>query len=84
MLISLTFDEIWLALGILNYRFEQGMNTAGLIGSSPLLTIGYASITMVHQMVATWREAFGRPIGLWGLRSKMVWICGDLLFIALW
>lgn len=56
----------------------------GLVGSSPILTIGYAPPTIIHTMVTTWKEAFGRPIGLWGLRSKMVWVCGDLLFIALW
>jgi hypothetical protein len=71
-------------LSILNYRFEQRIGTAGIVGSSPLLTIGYASVTIVHQIVALWRESFGRPIGLWGLRSKIVWVCGDLFFIALW
>jgi hypothetical protein len=80
----LTSIELFAVLSILNYRFEQRIGTAGIVGSSPLLTIGYASVTIVHQIVALWRESFGRPIGLWGLRSKIVWVCGDLFFIALW
>lgn len=35
-------------------------------------------------MTAIFREYFGRPVGLWGLRSKMLWVCLDLLFVALW
>lgn len=81
-----------LAMAVENYKYEHSTNMSssendtlvGVIGPSVVLTIGYASITVVHQLVTMWREAFGRPIGLWGLRSKMVWVCGDLLFIALW
>ena len=54
------------------------------MGSSTTLIISYASLTFVHVMTAIYREYFGRPIGLWGLRSKMLWVCLDLIFIALW
>lgn len=56
----------------------------GIIGPSTTLIISYACLTMVHVLTAIYREYFGRPIGLWGLRSKMLWVCLDLLFIALW
>lgn len=56
----------------------------GVVGPSTTLIISYASFTMVHVLTAIYREYFGRPIGLWGLRSKMLWVCLDLLFVALW
>ncbi|KAL7423641.1 hypothetical protein Q5752_001222 [Cryptotrichosporon argae] len=56
----------------------------GLIGPSTTLIIAYASLTVLHVLTAIYREYFGRPIGLWGLRSKMLWVCLDLLFVALW
>jgi hypothetical protein len=56
----------------------------GLIGPSTTLIIAYSSLTIIHIFIAVYREYFGRPIGLWGLRSKMLWVCLDLLFVALW
>lgn len=56
----------------------------GVIGPSTTLTIAYAALTVLHLLTAIYREYFGRPIGLWGLRSKMLWVCLDLIFIALW
>lgn len=56
----------------------------GVIGPSTTLIIAYACLTIVHAMTAIYKEYFGRPIGLWALRSKMLWVCLDLLFIALW
>jgi hypothetical protein len=56
----------------------------GLIGPSTTLVIAYSSLTIIHIFIAVYREYFGRPIGLWGLRSKMLWVCLDLLFVALW
>jgi hypothetical protein len=41
-------------------------------------------LTILHVLTAIYREYFGKPIGLWGLRSKMLWVCLDLLFVALW
>lgn len=56
----------------------------GLVGSSTTLIIAYSSLTTLHVITAIYREYFGKPIGLWGLRSKMLWVCLDLLFVALW
>lgn len=46
--------------------------------------ISYSVLTIVHVLIAVYREYFGRPIGLWGLRSKMLWVCLDLVLICLW
>ncbi|WWD18113.1 hypothetical protein CI109_102562 [Kwoniella shandongensis] len=56
----------------------------GLIGSSTTLIMAYSCLTILHVLTAIYREYFGKPIGLWGLRSKMLWVCLDLLFVALW
>ena len=56
----------------------------GLLGSSTTLVISYSALTALHVLTAIYREYFGKPIGLWGLRSKMLWVCLDLIFIALW
>lgn len=56
----------------------------GLLGSSIILIIIYSCPTILHVLTAIYREYFGKPIGLWGLRSKMLWVCLDLLFVALW
>jgi hypothetical protein len=56
----------------------------GLIGASTTLIIAFSSLTILHVLTAIYREYFGRPIGLWALLSKMLWVCLDLLFIALW
>lgn len=73
-----------LALAI-TIRLElQSLNLPGLIGSSTTITISFASFTLLHGITAIYREYFGKPIGLWALRSKMLWVCLDLLFVALW
>lgn len=56
----------------------------GIVGPSTTLTISFASFTLFHALTAIYREYFGKPIGLWALRSKMLWVCLDLLFVALW
>jgi len=60
------------------------LNFPGLIGASTTLFIAYSSLTIFHVLIAVYREYYGKPIGLWGLRSKMLWVCLDLLFVCLW
>lgn len=60
------------------------LHLPGILGSSTTLIICYSSTTILHVLTAIYREYFGKPIGLWGLRSKMLWVCLDLLFVALW
>ena len=72
------------ALAITIRRDLHRLDLAGLIGSSTVLIIIYSCPTIIHVLTAIYREYFGKPIGLWGLRSKMLWVCLDLLFVSLW
>ena len=49
-----------------------------------MLIIAFSCLTLLHGMMAIYREYVGKPIGLWGLRSKMLWVCLDIAFVALW
>ncbi|GMK60038.1 hypothetical protein CspeluHIS016_0902550 [Cutaneotrichosporon spelunceum] len=73
-----------LALSVTIRQKIDQLGLSGVIGPSTTLIIAYSSLTIVHVLTAMYREYYGRPIGLWGLRSKMLWVCLDLLFIALW
>lgn len=75
-------DGVALAITIREQLFD--LRLPGLMGPSTTLVIAYSCLTIIHIFVAVYREYFGRPIGLWGLRSKMLWVCLDLLFVALW
>lgn len=75
-------DGVALAITIREQLFD--LRLPGLMGPSTTLIIAYSCLTIIHIFVAVYREYFGRPIGLWGLRSKMLWVCLDLLFVALW
>ncbi|KAJ9097821.1 hypothetical protein QFC19_006689 [Naganishia cerealis] len=73
-----------LGLGAKLYSLEIQNDLDGILGSAPILSISYGSVSAIHCLIVMYREAFGKPIGLWGLRSKMTWVCLDLFFIALW
>lgn len=73
-----------LGLGCKLFQLEQESDLDGILGSAPILSISYGSVSSIHCLLIMYREAFGKPIGLWGLRSKMLWVCLDLFFIALW
>ncbi|KAJ9103837.1 hypothetical protein QFC21_002299 [Naganishia friedmannii] len=73
-----------LGLGAKLFSLENAGHLDGILGSAPILSISYGSVSAIHCLVVMYREAFGKPIGLWGLRSKMTWVCLDLFFIALW
>lgn len=83
-LVNLGMAATLLGLAITIRLMLINLNIDGVIGPSTTLIIAYACLTIVHALMAIYKEYFGRPIGLWGLRSKMLWVCLDLLFIALW
>ncbi|BEJ18060.1 hypothetical protein CspHIS471_0703370 [Cutaneotrichosporon sp. HIS471] len=83
-LFNLAIAVTLLALSITIRQKIDQLGLSGIIGPSTTLIIAYSSLTIVHVLTAIYREYYGRPIGLWGLRSKMLWVCLDLLFIALW
>lgn len=80
--LAVVICSLGLAVTIRKELFE--LRLPGLIGPSTTLVIAYSALTIIHIFIAVYREYFGRPIGLWGLRSKMLWVCLDLLFVALW
>ena len=83
-LVNLGMAATLLGLAITIRLLLIDLDIDGVIGPSTTLIIAYACLTIVHVLMAIYKEYFGRPIGLWGLRSKMLWVCLDLLFIALW
>ncbi|OCF33215.1 hypothetical protein I316_04956 [Kwoniella heveanensis BCC8398] len=83
-LVNLAVVVVLLGLAV-TIRLElYHLRLAGLIGSSTTMNISYSTLTILHVLTAIYREYFGKPIGLWGLRSKMLWVCLDLLFVGLW
>lgn len=83
-LFNLAIAVTLLALALTIRLRVSKLGVRGIIGPSTTLIISFSCLTIVHVLTAIYREYFGRPIGLWGLRSKMLWVCLDLLFIALW
>ncbi|WVQ85484.1 hypothetical protein IAT38_007649 [Cryptococcus sp. DSM 104549] len=83
-LVNLAVVVVALGLAVTIRLKLISLHLPGVLGSSTTLIIAYSSLTIVHVLTAIYREYFGRPIGLWGLRSKMLWVCLDLLFVALW
>jgi hypothetical protein len=73
-----------LGLGAKLFQLEEQSDLDGILGSAPILSISYGSVSAIHCLVVMYREAFGKPIGLWEVRSKMLWVCLDLFFISLW
>lgn len=78
------FDSAKLGITISIRQELYTLRLPGLVGPSTTLMIAFASFTLLHAVTAIYREYFGKPIGLWGLRSKMLWVCLDLLFVGLW
>lgn len=73
-----------LGLGCKLFQLEEQSDLDGILGSAPILSISYGSVSAIHCLIVMYREAFGKPIGLWEVRSKMLWVCLDLFFISLW
>jgi len=56
----------------------------GAIGSSPIVVIIFAPLTLVHVLVAIYLEYFGRPVGLWRTSAKLAHTLSETLFICAW
>lgn len=70
--INLAFTTVTLAIAIRIHLLLKAQNATDAVGSSPVLAIVFAPLTLVHVAVQIYMEYFGRPIGLWGVRSKLV------------
>jgi len=65
-------------------HIEISTGTKGAIGSSPIVVIIFAPLTLVHVMAAIYLDYFGRPLGLWRTSAKLAHTLSETLFICLW
>ncbi|KAL8290094.1 hypothetical protein RQP46_003033 [Phenoliferia psychrophenolica] len=62
---------------------EHRTDLIGVIGSSTLFAIIVCPLAILHVFVNVYIEYFGRPIGLWEIRTKMFHTLTELVFICL-
>ncbi|KAH9937140.1 uncharacterized protein B0H18DRAFT_969276 [Fomitopsis serialis] len=82
--INIAFTTAALAIAIRIRHLEKRNGIMGAVGSSPTLVIIFASLTLVHVMVAIYTEYFGRPVGLWHTSSKLAYTLIEVVFICAW
>ncbi|KAI0331934.1 hypothetical protein GY45DRAFT_1247797 [Cubamyces sp. BRFM 1775] len=73
-----------LAIAIRIRIIEARSGVTGALGSSPTLVIIFASLTLVHVMIAIYLEYFGRPLGLWHTSWKLAYTLFEVVFICTW
>ncbi|KAI0756669.1 hypothetical protein C8Q80DRAFT_48399 [Daedaleopsis nitida] len=73
-----------LAIAIRIRMIEQRNGVMGALGPSPTLVIIFASLTLVHVMIAIYLEYFGRPLGLWHTSWKLAYTLFEVVFICTW
>ncbi|KAI0936601.1 hypothetical protein AcV5_004696 [Taiwanofungus camphoratus] len=73
-----------LAIAIRIRITERRNSIMGAVGSSPTLVIIFASLTLVHVVVAIYLEYFGRPLGLWRTSAKLAYTLIEVVFICAW
>lgn len=81
---SILPSKLTKVLSIQTRALQRDMDLPGIMGASPILSLAFSVATIVHFFAVSHRELTGRPIGLWGMRSKMLWVCLDILFISFW
>ncbi|OCH95768.1 hypothetical protein OBBRIDRAFT_787980 [Obba rivulosa] len=82
--INIAFTTSALAIAIRIRLLEQKNGVMGALGSSPTLVIIFASLTLVHVMIAIYVEYLGRPVGLWRTSSKLAYTLIEVVFICAW
>jgi len=82
--INIAFTTAALAIAIRIRHLEKRNGIMGAVGSSPTLVIIFASLTLIHVMVAIYTEYFGRPVGLWHTSSKLAYTLIEVVFICAW
>ncbi|TBU61984.1 hypothetical protein BD310DRAFT_919379 [Dichomitus squalens] len=73
-----------LAIAIRIRIIEQHARVTGALGPSPTVVIIFASLTLVHVMIAIYLEYFGRPLGLWHTSWKLAYTLLEVVFICAW
>ncbi|TIA72053.1 hypothetical protein E3P91_02172 [Wallemia ichthyophaga] len=83
--LNLGFTTATLAVCIRLRLLEGRHGVVGISGAGAIIGIIFAPMTLTHVMVSIYLEYFyGRPIGIWGIRSKMAHTLLDLVFICFW
>lgn len=83
-LLNFSFTSATLGIAIRLRHIEIKNDALGVVGSSPLLAIIFAPLTLVHVLVAIYLEYFGRPLGLWRTSGKLAHTLLEVLFICIW
>ncbi|KZT05912.1 uncharacterized protein LAESUDRAFT_654670 [Laetiporus sulphureus 93-53] len=81
---NIVFTTTALAIAIRIRLIEKKNGVMGAVGCSPTLVIIFASLTLVHVMIAIYVEYFGRPVGLWHTSSKLAYTLIEVVFICAW
>lgn len=82
--INICFTTSTLAIAIRIFHILRVQQARDSVGASPLMGIIIAPLSLVHVGAQVWLEYWGRPIGLWGVGSKLGYQLIELIFIALW
>ncbi|KAH9982427.1 hypothetical protein BGW80DRAFT_1161019, partial [Lactifluus volemus] len=82
--VDITFTAAALAIATRIQRIEKRYNAVGVLGTSPMLVVIFAPLTLVHVMVAIYLEYFGRPLGLWRTSAKLAHTSLEVLYICAW
>lgn len=73
-----------LAVAIKERQSLRAEGVEDIVGVSPLLGIIFAPLTLAHIFFQVWLEYFGRPIGLWSVRSKLLGTSIEIIFVGMW
>lgn len=69
---NLAFACCTLALAARIEVVEKRADEEGIIGSSTIIALVIAPLSIIHIAFALWFEYFGAPIGVWSVRTKML------------
>ncbi|EPQ29052.1 uncharacterized protein PFL1_03341 [Pseudozyma flocculosa PF-1] len=82
--LNISFTTATLAVAIELFQTLHEQQATDAVGSSPVVAIVFAPLTLVHIAFQIWIEYFGRPIGLWTVQSKLFYTIIELIFICFW
>ncbi|KAF8337897.1 uncharacterized protein EI90DRAFT_2909105 [Cantharellus anzutake] len=83
-MLNLALTTTTLGVAIKERQLERDNHVLGVMGSSITLMIIFAPLTIVHVLIGTYLEYFGRPLGLWRTSWKLFYTLSETVFICLW
>lgn len=82
--INITLTSAALGIATRIRQIEMHNQMLGILGSSSMVVIIFAPLTLIHVLVAVYLEYFGRPVGLWKTSAKLTHTLSETLFICAW